>query len=1315
MMESGEPEASSRLELAGQTDDALGYERFIKQGKEETKNRNFENAIKLFNKAYKIHPSEKLKGRIEKLEEALAAWDLKEEEDDEFVNVLSSGLMLFRDLYEKLYLHQKEGVAFLYSLYRDERKGGILADDMGLGKTIQIIAFLSAMFDADLIKNVLVVMPTTLISNWSKEFSKWTPGMRVKEFHGTSKSERSKNLERIQRRGGVLITTYQMLVNNWQQLSTVDGSEFTWDYIILDEAHKIKTPSAKTTKCAHCIPVKNRILLTGTPVQNNLCEMWSLFDFACQGSLLGTSKTFKMEYENPITRAREKDATPGERVLGLRISENLMNIIKPYFLRRTKEDVQNKKSHETKEDESKNVVQNSNNVVMPSLTRKNDLIVWVYLSQVQEEIYRNFLSLDEVKEVLMTTKTPLTLLNVLKKLCDHPRLLSARACRQLGLESPQDIEDLDSEAESGNSRIDGLSDETLVQESGKLIFLIGLLERLRDEGHQTLVFSQSRKMLDIIHRILSRKGFKIMRIDGTISHIAEREKRISVFQSNKDYAVFLLTTQVGGVGITLTAATRVVIFDPSWNPATDAQAVDRAYRIGQKENVVIYRLITCSTVEEKIYRRQVFKESLIRQTTGDKKNPFRYFTKQELKELFTLEDPRMSTTQLQLQSMHAAHRRTDTELDEHIAFLHTLEIFGVSDHDLMYSQDAGTCDLEDDDEAQQYIENRVQKAHELVQAESQLNQQLMQQLKDGTEPAWLGHPELFARPKERKPAKSELNSQNKPLWGEESEYLQSEVIDLRLDGDDYQRVGHNESEVIDLDMNEDEIQNISCKIKSMVIEESLEQSEKDAFVTDRSVSGHNTSQPSDILAVSFSQPLNPSSNSTVTKETMQVKSENKSVLLTDEASTPSNFETGCANKAGHNSDAAVTIIQAPENCEDVEMSSPLPKSLHHHSDSETADVKMSISHHIELSTDVTQELLELQNPNQAEASQFEETTSQLQCDFNLVLEDSVSDENFGSSVSHLKTGTDLKNITASSQLNISAVESLRELSRTELHDQDVSSPVHLVKRKMRRIISDSEEEENDDVAVFEMDEKVAEKLSLQSPLNSSFHTNSTSTPKQTALVKDSFSHRKSSGGNHSISSRRSLVNVVVEDLEELQETVDDNKALSIIDAEEEENWLVEQADEGSESDASSEEEPDGESLHTVDTNGYESEIVLEGSKQVDSFVEESSSEEMTDIELASNEEVHSFAQKRTELEPDQVQLLAEQNMPSLGESCNPVYQFQFPAKDEYEILVNRGKNLMSNGKLQDALAVFLQALDLKSGDPEIQLLTISLYRKLSQK
>ncbi|KAJ1101518.1 hypothetical protein NDU88_006585 [Pleurodeles waltl] len=809
------------------------YERYVIQAKQEAKLGNLSKSIELFTLANEIHSSEKLKSRIKKLEEALQVVALDEEDNDDFVDVLNSGLMLYKDLYNKLFAHQKEGIVFLYELYRTNKKGGLLADDMGLGKTIQIIAFLSGMFDAELIRYVLLVMPTTLITNWMKEFAKWTPGMRVSEFHGSSKKERTRNLEKVQRKGGIVMTTYQMLVNNWEQLSSYNGREFTWDYMILDEAHKIKSSSTKSSKCAHNIPSKYRILLTGTPVQNNLREMWALFDFACKGTLLGTSKTFKMEYENPITRAREKDSTPGEKALGLKISENLMNIIKPYFLRRTKEDIEKSRasSHKRKSVAPSEVSREVSTPEMPTLSRKNDLIVWVYLAEVQEEIYRKFISLDQIKELLMTTRSPLAELNILKKLCDHPRLLSARACSQLGLEGDEcdQYNEVEYTGHTGPTKIDHLSDESLIQESGKLVFLIGLLDRLQEEGHRTLVFSQSRKMLDIIDRILKNKGFKVMRVDGTVTHIAERERRINMFQTNTDYSVFLLTTQVGGVGITLTAADRVVIFDPSWNPATDAQAVDRAYRIGQTENVVIYRLITCGTVEEKIYRRQVFKDSLIRQTTGDKKNPFRYFTKQELKELFSLVDARTSTTQIQLQSLHSAQRKTDTELDEHIAYLHTLEIFGISDHDLMYSHETSPHEDQDgDEEEHNYIQHRVQKAQELVTLESHMHGQMV----SGTGDAWIKQPVGGPETKAKRTPAAVPNNNAKP------DFSMPKTVDLTLDEDE-------------------DVINVSCHMTSLVIEDSDEEmlevntSKPDVFITEESLC---TEQPRKVPQSSFPPP-----------------------------------------------------------------------------------------------------------------------------------------------------------------------------------------------------------------------------------------------------------------------------------------------------------------------------------------------------------------------------------------------------------------------------------------------------------------------------
>ncbi|CAL1535176.1 unnamed protein product, partial [Lymnaea stagnalis] len=679
-------------------------------------------AILLNEKALEIHYSDKLKKRIEKMKAFLAAQNESDGDDENEGGMknLGQGFMLHLKLHDNLYRHQKEGVLWMWSLYL-LGKGGILADDMGLGKTIQVIAFLAGMFDMKKISSVMIVVPLSVMANWLTEFNKWTPGIDVLQFHGGSKKEREKSLARVRTRGGVLLTTYGLVMTTKETFAVRHGQEFVWDYVILDEGHKIKNPT-KTSKSVHLIPARHRIILTGTPVQNNLKELWSLFDYVHQGSLLGTVRTFKMEFEAPIIRARERDASAVEKKLGQEMADTLKNIIKPYFLRRTKAEVQ--KSKNSGKDDTQDLV-------MPSMTRKNDLVIWLHLTQTQQKIYHDFINQDSVKELLMTKKSPLVALTVLKKICDHPRLLSQRACLQLGLDGDDfNEEDLEQpEAyESAVSQINQIPDEVLVNESGKMQILVDLLDTFKQEGRKTLVFSQSRKLLNIIQKVIKNRGHKVLRLDGTIAQVKERDDIVQKFQRDPAYSVFLLTIQVGGVGLTITAADRVVIYDPNWNPATDAQAVDRVYRIGQQKNVVVYRLITCGTVEEKIYRRQVFKDSITRQTTGDSNNPYRYFTKMELKELFTLDDPRFSKTQKQLEELHANQRQTDQALDSHIAYLYSLDIFGISDHDLMYRQTETRDDEEEpEDEGEdlqalneQFIQHKIQKAQTLIAQESNI-------------------------------------------------------------------------------------------------------------------------------------------------------------------------------------------------------------------------------------------------------------------------------------------------------------------------------------------------------------------------------------------------------------------------------------------------------------------------------------------------------------------------------------------------------------------------------------------------------------------
>ncbi|XP_036029806.1 DNA excision repair protein ERCC-6-like [Onychomys torridus] len=1221
---------------------AASYLRYVQEAKEAAKNGDLEEALKLFNLAKDIFPTKKVISRIQKLQEALE--QLAEDDDDEFTDVCNSGLLLYRELYEKLFEHQKEGIAFLYSLYKNGRKGGILADDMGLGKTIQIIAFLSGMFDASLVSHVLLIMPTSLINTWVKEFAKWTPGMRVKTFHGSSKGERTRSLTRIQQRNGVIITTYQMLINNWRQLASCNGQAFVWDYVILDEAHKIKSASTKSAICARAVPASNRLLLTGTPIQNNLQELWSLFDFACQGSLLGTLKTFKMEYENPIIRAREKDATPGEKALGLKISENLMEIIKPYFLRRTKEEVQTKKA-----DNPEAKLREKNPGVeaiceMPSLTRKNDFIVWIRLMPLQEEIYRKFVSLDHIKELLMETRSPLAELSVLKKLCDHPRLLSARVCHLLNLETATFCAQDENEQEDASEMdsIEHLTDNALVQESGKMLFLMALLERLQDEGHQTLVFSQSRQILNIIERLLKNKHFKTLRIDGTVTHLWEREKRIQLFQQNKDYSVFLLTTQVGGVGLTLTAATRVVIFDPSWNPATDAQAVDRVYRIGQKENVVVYRLITCGTVEEKIYRRQVFKDSLIRQTTGDKKNPFRYFSKQELRELFTVGDLQNSATQMQLQSLHAAQRRSDEKLDEHIAYLHSLGIAGISDHDLMFTRDLSVKEelamLEDS----LYIQQRVQKAQFLVESESQ---NTMERQRTGNEEAWL---KAHAVPSQQKKG-PELNKPQPPpsrilTNPPQVEAISSQVANISICDQSVESEPQDHSKAHDVTL----LQADSHHRESTF---------------DADTGATSTKDTGNIGGVWTDSSLGPAKCFAAENEAVQKKAFQVSP---GQESLPENL-LGTFNYLPRQS------IKA-----DLGANLDLQDSALLYHGSPTANENQNVEsdvHTIEIS-DVLSASSSASQGAQASKAQLEleenllESPPQYVCDFNLLLEDSAdTKQNLSSKfLEHVEKENSLQSPAANSR-----AESALSLSLDSSNKSDEEPEVISVKSrsKARRILSDNEDEEDAFKGISS-----TSSLSI-SPFQFSSVKQFASTPQNDTNPPGRFFSPKipdnvntSLNSRRSLASRRSLINVLLDDVEDMEERLDNS------------------SEEESAPGHSEEESSDDEEVSASTEPGPSGEAQASGNKPSSLSVSEPGS----------------LAPESSACGPEPLS-----SEPLVDPPQDPAAE----AADDYETLVARGKELKECGKVQEALDCLVKALDIKSADPEVMLMTLSLYKQLN--
>eukprot|EP00276_Gloeochaete_wittrockiana_P011319 CAMPEP_0184645804 /NCGR_PEP_ID=MMETSP0308-20130426/2400_1 /TAXON_ID=38269 /ORGANISM="Gloeochaete witrockiana, Strain SAG 46.84" /LENGTH=1061 /DNA_ID=CAMNT_0027075225 /DNA_START=95 /DNA_END=3280 /DNA_ORIENTATION=+ len=627
--------------------------------------------------------------------------------------VLDGGYSLPARVYRKLFPHQREGIAWMWKLHA-KRMGGILGDDMGLGKTITTIGFLAGLYHSELSQRFLIVVPKSLVEHWRKEFEKWCPSLRTVIYHGPVQ-QRDYLLKGIQSRGGVCLTTYGMITSSADKLSYLpqstsssrmgmeEGSygqpQAAWDYVILDEGHKIKNPDIALSKKLRSINSRHKIILSGTPVQNNLDEMWALFDYVTDGRLLGFRKNFRKEYENPITRAGEKDASLSDKRFGAEIAQSLRALIQPHFLRREKSIVfaggkANPASalHDSASSSSSSGPSTSSGAsAQQGLPRKNDFIVYTMMSPFQVQIYRQYLISDDVRRVLQKKEhaQALTALTALKKICDHPRLMykdpSVREKKKTN--GSGDDDDYDEPTATVLNIPYSEDPQELMEQSGKLSFLGALVDNLVDTGHRLLIFSQSRRMLDVIELIIRSKNLLFLRIDGSVNKVEERQKRIDVFNTQDAYACFLLTTQTGGLGFTLTGADRVIVFDPSWNPSSDNQAVDRVYRIGQKRNVVIYRFITCNTIEEKIYRKQVFKGALSK-TATEKDNQYRYFTQQQLRDLFKIDDPNSSPTQLQLAELHAAQRISDPELDEHIAFVHSHpSVFGISDHNLLFTKE----------------------------------------------------------------------------------------------------------------------------------------------------------------------------------------------------------------------------------------------------------------------------------------------------------------------------------------------------------------------------------------------------------------------------------------------------------------------------------------------------------------------------------------------------------------------------------------------------------------------------------------------------
>ncbi|KAL8762611.1 MAG: hypothetical protein Q9184_001412 [Pyrenodesmia sp. 2 TL-2023] len=517
------------------------------------------------------------------------------------------------DVYPSLFNYQKTGVQWLWELY-SQQVGGIVGDEMGLGKTIQIISFLAGLhYSKKITRPIIVVAPATVMKQWVNEFHTWWPPFRVSILHTsgsgmidvgresryedellsqapsarrkpvTKNQKAAKRIvDRVVNDGHVLVTTYTGLQTYAELLIPVD-----WEYAVLDEGHKIRNPNTAITIYCKELRTSNRVILSGTPMQNNLVELWSLFDFVFP-MRLGTLVNFRNQFEIPIRQGGYANASNLQVQTAMKCAETLKDTISPYLLQRFKIDVAS------------------------DLPKKTEQVLFCKLTRPQREAYEGFLGSDDLKSIMNGKRQVLYGVDILRKICNHPDL--------------QDHRNLSIKV--GYSYGAGAK-------SGKMQVVKALLELWKDQGHKTLLFAQHRIMLDILEKFIkSLQGFNYRRMDGNTA-IHARQGMVDEFNNNPDAHVFLLTTKVGGLGINLTGADRVIIYDPDWNPSTDVQARERAWRLGQKREVMIYRLMTAGTIEEKIYHRQLFKQFLTNKILKDPKQR-QTFQMQDLHDLFTL-------------------------------------------------------------------------------------------------------------------------------------------------------------------------------------------------------------------------------------------------------------------------------------------------------------------------------------------------------------------------------------------------------------------------------------------------------------------------------------------------------------------------------------------------------------------------------------------------------------------------------------------------------------------------------------------------------
>lgn len=510
--------------------------------------------------------------------------------------------------------HQVSGVKFLYrctsGLIDPVAKGCIMADEMGLGKTLQCITLMWTLLrqgpqGKKTIDKCIIVCPSSLVRNWANEIVKWLGEGTLTPLAADGKTTKAADLGAALLQWAiasgrnvvrpVLIISYETLRRNVDKLA---GTEV--GLMLADEGHRLKNGDSQTFTALNALRCERRVILSGTPIQNDLSEYYSLLNFANPG-YLGTRNEFRKKFENAILKGRDADASDAEREKGDQKLAELSQTVSKFIIRRT------------------------NDILSKYLPIKYEYVVFVGLSDFQRALYEKFISGEHRSKLIKLQ--PLKAIDLLKKLCTHPDLLDL----------PEDVPGCQSTIPADYESLEkgGRNREIQTWFSAKFSILERFIHKLRQETDDKIVIiSNYTRTLDLIEKLCRYRRYGCLRLDGTMN-INKRQKIVDKFNDPQGPEfIFLLSSKAGGCGINLIGANRLILMDPDWNPASDQQALARVWRDGQKKDCFIYRLICTGTIEEKIFQRQSMKQSLSSCVVDEKEDVERVFSGDALKLLF---------------------------------------------------------------------------------------------------------------------------------------------------------------------------------------------------------------------------------------------------------------------------------------------------------------------------------------------------------------------------------------------------------------------------------------------------------------------------------------------------------------------------------------------------------------------------------------------------------------------------------------------------------------------------------------------------------